>query len=79
MKLPQELMDSAQRVIQNSEDQMLKFDNKLADGTRIRHSTFGLGRIYRFDEEKAQYIIKFDDIEHLRTMSLNAPLTEVAD
>lgn len=49
----------------------------LSAGQRIRHSIFGCGTIIDADMEKAAYIIQFDDIGTLRSISFRVKLEEI--
>ena len=46
-------------------------------GQRIRHGIFGCGTIISADTEKAAYIIQFDDIDTLRSISFRVKLEHI--
>ena len=50
-------------------------EDRLAPGTRVRHSILGDGEILEYDADKAAYLIKFDGVDTPRRISYKVKLT----
>ncbi len=50
-------------------------EDRLAPGTRVRHSILGDGEILERDADKAAYLIKFDGVDTPRRISYKVKLT----
>ena len=50
-------------------------EDRLAPGTRVRHSILGEGEILECDADKAAYLIKFDGVDTPRRISFKVKLT----
>ena len=46
-------------------------------GERIRHRVFGVGSVREVDEGRRAYLVKFDDMGTMRTITFRVPLERV--
>ena len=73
--LPEEIMEDATNYIIADEKNLILSGNTISIGTKVHHPAFGNGTIIKSDPINKTYIIKFDNVETERTLSMDANLT----
>ena len=78
VELEDSLIKESDWYITSSENSLLAAaeQKQFKPGERIKHSIFGAGLIVDIDTDKGAYIIKFDDMETVRSMSFRVKLEE---
>ncbi len=76
--LPESLVRDARSAAAASDRRMARADApaQFAVGTRVIHRIFGEGTVQALDEEKRAYVIAFDELDTLRSISYQAKLTK---
>ena len=77
-KLADQQLDDARTAYALADRWMadLARDARFSAGDRVRHATFGSGRIEHVNTDKRAYEVKFDDLDTPRTISFKAKLSE---
>lgn len=78
VELEQKLVEDASGYIVSSEQQIDTMNKPLLEvGKRIKHVTFGEGKIIEVNKDTQSYLIKFDELETPRSINVRVKLEEI--